>query len=689
MSRGRGVNQPSIKNLCAMAYELDWSIFEGQWLEFHSWLTERHSMDRKRKRYLPHAGGIDKIKSSTQDNLARLVMDHGYDPVPDMKWLGDCAWDIDELKIVFQSFADHMEIKRGNDADYIAKRMRDLKPAIEWAMMQNWYFDVDYQEYWRVPDNEMMQTIEYMDNLCRTLNAEGEKKAKCKRELKKLLVVTISLEEFKARMNTHNMSVMRAVDFELSNAGMLDAACNEGVGELSDETACDLMGLLAMESVAYGGRANDTHRLIWAGDDKEWVREMGNDGVWQENDSLLLRTIGGSPKYTIMTPNAKNHFVLKALHSHTHLIDRVLECFSEIERGSLIFRPDCWGRRVTKVPKGPLQVMHNRFFMTSLRFAEYIKIVSKAAVGTELRPYTIRRMLTTDSARKTTSMQLRESEASMLGTSVRTMHKNYDRRTELEKSSLAVQRVDYQFDLRLDDTKQTSVLPFKVEVPTPSGMIETRIHARPARFVRQQLNGSKVYAVFEQIQAPTGSHPTLEMGSTLYCVGDEVAEALPIADLIPDEVTGRQLWRHANRVAQKAMVTFDDIGWQGEEHGRCPHKGLDEAWVDTAIAACIGLGVPVAGDFVYAFGAASASTFAFGLALVEEVLDNNTMQVAFLEEARDLPKTNMRSFYRFYAQVQGTQIIQMEDAKWPLDLAYNSSEGHFVLRKSMNLVYGV
>ena len=228
-------------------------------------------MNRKRKRYQAGAGGIDKIYSAVQDNLARLVLEHGYHPTPNMMWLGECAigavdasWDFTELEVVFKSFSEHMEVVRGNDADYIAKRMRDLKPAMEWSMMQQWYWDEDYQQLWSVPERDIMKTKEFMDNLCRQLNTEGDLVAKTKREVKKLCPSSLSLEEFKTRLSAHHMRVLEDVDSQLSDGG------DRGISvemSLHDKTAEQLMGLLAMESVAYGGRANDTHRLIWVGDD--------------------------------------------------------------------------------------------------------------------------------------------------------------------------------------------------------------------------------------------------------------------------------------------------------------------------------------------------------------------------------------------------------------------------------------
>ena len=238
--------------------------------------------------------------------------------------------------------------------------------------MQQWYWDEDYKQLWSVPERDIMKTKEFMDNLCRQLNTEGDLVAKTKREVKKLCPSSLSLEEFKTRLSAHHMRVLEDVDSQLSDGG------DRGISvemSLHDKTAEQLMGLLAMESVAYGGRANDTHRLIWVGDDEANVFQLMRDGCIQENDSMLLRTIGASPKYTVMIPQAKGHFEHKKLHAQSRLIDLVLKCYPEITIGDLIFRPDCWGRRGTKVPRGEDHAMRNRFFMTSLRFAEYIRIV--------------------------------------------------------------------------------------------------------------------------------------------------------------------------------------------------------------------------------------------------------------------------------------------------------------------------
>ena len=339
---------PSIRDLHGQ--DLDWSKFDDeQWPELFLWLTSKRQMVRSRKRYRPDAGGVDKVKSAVEDNLTRLAVEHYHLEQPTLVWFGNSAYDHEDLKVVFEGFAEYMQDERNNDDDYIAKRVRDLKPAFEWSMSQSWYWHFDCEEYWRVPDAEANTASAYVNNLCAQLNHEGEKAIKRKKEFRNMSEPELKLKDDQIKLASHHLKVVAAAEAEL------------GDGDVCNETAVEVMELFALEMLAYGGRTFEGHRLMWAGD-AESAKNLLDEGLLLENDALvILMSAVATPKFGIMVIDAKGHFVSKPLHRQCKLIDLVHECF-KMEIGNLYFSPNCHGKRPTKVTDD----VKKQFFLINL-----------------------------------------------------------------------------------------------------------------------------------------------------------------------------------------------------------------------------------------------------------------------------------------------------------------------------------
>lgn len=624
--------------------DLDWSLFDNkQWPKLLHWLTSKRQMVRSRKRYRPDAGGVDKVKSSVEDNLTRLAVDHYHLKEPDLAWFGNSAYDLADLKVVFEGFAEYMQDMRNNEDDYIAKRLRDLKPAFEWSMSQLWYWDREYQEHWRVPEAEASTASSYVNNLCVQLNHEGEKAIKRRKELRSMLEPELKLKAYQIKLASHHLKVVAAAKEELVD------------GDVCNETAVEVLELFVLEMLGYGGRTFEGHRLMWAGD-ADCAMNLLAEGNLTENDALLVRQSEVStPKFAIMVLDAKEHFVCKPLHRQCTLIDLVHECFG-MEIGQFYFSPDCHGKRPTKVK----DVVKKRFFQTNLRFSEYVRIVSKRIIGIHMRPYGIRRMLATDLENSNASLEVRKSTACLMGTSDGTLRTNYEETTFLQRAALGQQRLDYQFDSRFDPKRNTYLMPLMVSMPTSSGGKQTKLHCRPARVVRE-VEGQKLMGLFQSIdEAGTPSKVALELGPVLYLVDSSTDIGKPIQNCLADD-QGTQIWRYAEQHANDALKSFE-------------HLGMTIAWTQTILLDPVkGEIAPMAGDFVFCYAE-------YAVALVKKVKANNKLEIVTLEpHKRDASK----ALYRFHAHgTKDHQEVCIDSVIWPIDLVYDSSLGFFELRKS-------
>ena len=299
------------------------------------------------------------------------------------------------------------------------------------------------------------------------------------------------------------------------------------------------------------------------------------------------------------------------------------------------------------------------YFGCSARFIEYFEIVTKKHAGVELRPKRLRRGNAEQLQEMNATPEVRQSFSALMGTGIKNLEGAYDQRSALAKGFLAAEVQRRQFCPLFNPEQQTVVMP---------ALIGTDVLTALARLIRQDATG-QLFALFQPSEELENG---IELTDMFVHVPAEQAELLIPGRLITHAETSHQIWRskEASIRASEATFALNEIN---------PHEfAVKSRLTDVPELA--------PKDIVYV-----AATCA--IAEVKSInAADGSITLAMATELHDVPSGNRHSMQTYYRFTHNAPVISVSqeaasvELLHPLDLAFAPASGHFILRKSSNLV---
>ena len=597
--------------------DLDWSVYQTQTKEFQEWMTTIFNPDRDGVAHQLEGGNLSKIDFATSSCLIHLAVEHHWKGPLSYEWLLEHEFFDD----IYTTYAQHLHEHRANSFRYIGKQLGDLQHSLAWASKKEW-------EWGMMPPETAGLIMHKLDALKRQYYSEGAKGSQVRKAL--------SPPKKECDLQTYVTKVNQLV------SDCLKRLCNKWSEELTQDEKAEVVECTMLKLAARGGRGVDLHS-VWLALDQEWVLQWLCDHPNSAETKLLIRR----ESTWELVVYSKGHLVHEALTDATPILDLFWRCFPHLVYGDRLFTPTFHGARWSKANV-------QECFETTAKFDEMFEAVCQRRVGVRIRPYALRRYNATHlHAIEGASDEVRRSHCSLMGTGLGNLETTYDTRSDVEKGFLAsiVQR--FQFDPRFDTKVHNRILP---ALGTQGGLVIS-----VARLVRQNQQGSELFAIFQEVDTENGF---LELSDRM--VQTNQAQGFPLAKLVCDPLSSRQRWRARDAAIQAAEDMLNKC--QINRH---------EFAVESMLAGPL---VPQPKDMVYVPAQCT-------IAEVIEVLTNSNEAHWQLEvrTATELEASNsMESTYRFLHNAQ-VQHVRVSQVIFPIDLSFNAKNGNFLLRKSMSM----
>ena len=377
-------------------YGLNWDLCEEETERFTSWLSQQINHERS-SQAVQSAEALRKVQSTVQNALvhaavrAELGTDLTY------------AWFLKHQHFdkIFTAYAKYCSEERGNASTFVAKQLSELKHAVEWASIQQW-------EWGQCKHETSTSILSKLSTLQLQYSAHGTVENKRKREASTFAVAhdigSVTLEEY----STHVDQLESAIHAKFDLYDDPSKIC-----EAPDEDKLLVAECLLLKLVYRGGRGIDLHQVLFLsreqyGTAESWIADVDFKGTF---------LVGGSdwPNYSdeweLFVLSSKGHFIEHPLEGVDRLLDLYMECFPNITYGEdYLFTPSMHGVRST-------QSAEKEFFADSAKFGDYVAIVTTREFGVTLRPYDIRRLVSTNLTRGGATPEVTQSHAALMGTS--------------------------------------------------------------------------------------------------------------------------------------------------------------------------------------------------------------------------------------------------------------------------------
>lgn len=486
-----------------------------------------------------------------------------------------------------------------------------------------WWASKQWWEWGRMEENQAWDLLNKIRTLSRQYKAQGQS-VKRIRELD--AVPPQSMGEYRAQIDSLEAELM--AQLQVLQTEPITAAMRIRVHDA-----------LMLKAGSRGGRTVDLHRIHLAVSHASQVGD-GSAETW-------LQTIKKIPGNAYLARNKHSQWELLVVETKHHMVytsaadlDSLLQlyslCFPFLDYGDFLFTPGVHGARVSKAAV-TLQ------FEDATIFGNYFAAVTKRTLGVALRPYDLRRMHAVTLRENRSSKEVKQSFAALMGTGVDKFEQNYDNGTALSKSKLAAEVQRHQFNPIFKLKLQNRVMP----------IIRAGLEVGLARLIRQEPNGYELFAIFD-------GNDYVELSSRFVYTASAHDFPMGLLSIQPD--TRRQIWRQAETSRASAQRTFEDMG-----------IGV-QFCVESVVNA-----PPLVkkGDMVYVRTQCSLA----------EVLDDESdgnFSVNLAVEVSEMQTTSMEAYFRFEAQTKPI-VVSRTSVSFPIDVSFNSSQGFFCVRKSMNL----
>jgi hypothetical protein len=647
--------------------DLDWRKYDRQTIEFNEHMTRPFNPDREGPPHQDDSGGnLQKINSVTANVLTHLKVHHGWRGPMTYEWLLE-GGHFDEI---FTSYATRSKDDRGNLDSYVAKQLQDLAHPVRWAGHREWAWGV-------MPTRAVDAILGKLSNLRADYAHTSGKQAgsrKRARELQAPAQERCDLQGFRGMVD----------EWE---ATLTESVADKDDADWSDSSKLEVADCLMCKLGCRGGRGVDLHQLYMA-----WTRQTTSEwlesGELEDGACVLVGHRDSEDGWELLV-NTKGHFVDVVLSDASRLLDLYHRCFPWLEEGDIYFSPCMHGTRVTKSRV-------EGYFEDSAKFADYFGIVTKRQLGMALRPYDVRRMNSRNLQAINASSEVKKSHSVLMGTGVPNLEGTYDDRSTTEKGFLASQVQRYQFSPLFTPRYHNRMAPALLSGTEGVSIV-------PARLVRREAHGVDLFALFAttderhwelstrfirtkedlptaSMTVDAGNSPSLLPSPSLPSLSLLPSPSLPSLSLLPSPSlpslslpspslpslsgNGRQLCRSKGAAIDRCHRHFSE-------------QGANE--FEFAVSSMVhGSVEPAPNDIVYLPNECI-------IAEVKAIDEDGKMQLVLATELLDSPhRTSMQTFFRFTHDSRVSEA-GLSDVLFPLDLCFNASDGHFILRKSSQM----
>ena len=377
--------------------DMNWSLYEEQTGRFKAWLSKPFNSERA-SNAVQSTEAIRKVEFAVQNALLHASTRCDWGPKISYEWFLSRSH-FDEI---FTAYAQYAREERGNACTNVAKQLSELKHAVQWASCQKWK--------WGVCNEEVSHDIlKKLSTLQSQYSNAGTVEVNRKREASRL-----------SRSNDDNGITLQAYSEHVNQLeSKLSTKFNElehpcEASEASDEDKLAVADCLLLKLLSRGGRGIDLHQVLLMSRNDYGTLDSRIRDV-NESQTIL---VGGdqwpnfSDPWQLFVLSSKGHFVEHPLDGMDTLFDTFMLCFPDINYGEYLFTPRMHGAR------NSTRSTEKDSFTDSGKFSDYVGIVTAREFGIPLRPYDIRRMVSTHLKRGKATEEVEQSHAVLMGTSV-------------------------------------------------------------------------------------------------------------------------------------------------------------------------------------------------------------------------------------------------------------------------------
>ena len=377
--------------------DLNWSLYEDQTGRFKAWLSKPFNPERS-SNAVQSAEAIRKVEFAVQNALVHASTRCDWGPNLSYEWFLSKPH-FDEI---FTAYGQYAREERGNACTNVAKQLGELKHAVQWASCQKWSWGSCKKKVSHAILNKLSILQSQYTNA-------GTVEVNRKREANRLL---LSNDDNGVTLQAYTEHVDQMESKLFAKFGELEHP--EEASEASDDDKLAVAECLLLKLLSRGGRGIDLHKvLLMSRGDYDtvdsWIRDVN------ESQTIL---VGGDewPNYLwqwqLFVLSSKGHFVEHPLDGMETLLDTFMLCFPDINYGEYLFTPRMHGAR------NSTRSTEKDSFTDSGKFGDYVAIVTAREFGISLRPYDIRRMVSTHLKRGKSTEEVQQSHAVLMGTSV-------------------------------------------------------------------------------------------------------------------------------------------------------------------------------------------------------------------------------------------------------------------------------
>ena len=600
--------------------QLDWdTLYVAEILEFTAFASAPINSNRN-SNCVGSEEGLRKLCSAVDNVLAFAALKLEWGTTLSMEWL-TCP---DDFKELYEGYCTYLIDERMNQPSNVAAQLGSLRHAVEFASKRTW----EWGE-WHLQDQTRLKAL--LENLKAQYADRSDRHNKRKRG-------ACEVHEEDEEADELTLGFLRGKVMALESE--LLEMCAAGTDELHQHHRLAVADCLMLRLECRGGRGVDLQRLYMAytfEKAKEWSKDI-DDG-----DSLL---IGPEPKWQILIPDSKQHFIHQSLDDETPLLDLWLKCFPSLEYGTYIFTPSMHGVRGTKAEISD-------YFDKSSQFAIYFQKVCETRLEIYgLTPKGVRRLNAENLARIDASKEVMVSHSALLGTGTRNLEETYDCRSAREKGYLASQVQRFQFCPLYNPTVHNKILP---------ALINGRgVELTLSRLIRQETDGVELFAAFTSIGSDGHS---VELSADILMRTDRGRD-LTNGRLAIDPVIGTQHWRSREASQEAASDSYGEKG-----------LNIAEFAVDAMVhdKPCLQLK-----DLVYVKKFCTIGE-------VVQPPSGSKIRVRLATERDDIQGcSSKQTFYRFLHNAEMIDL-SLDGVLFPIDLTFIATFGHFILRKSKGM----
>lgn len=413
--------------------DLNWARYDAHNAKFVEWMTSPINADRTCGHYDPDGGGLKKVQFAVSSVLTHLAVRHDWGSTPSFDWLLHPK----EFDTIFTSYAEYLSDERENDGKYIAKQLSELRHAVEWGGTHKWRWGYLYTHF-------KDEIISKLTTLQSQYYQQGSKRKQTHTEVE---AACGSRDQEVVTLETYYKHVATV------EADLLELFANAEASAISDAAKLKIAECLMLKLVRRGGRTVDLHQLRLSASEATAGAWISADEQW--DDKLTFVVGGGDAPWELLLLSSKKHFIASSLDDTAALLELYVKCFPRVQyEESFMFTPTMHGVRHSRSP-------NQHSFPTAAKFADYFEGLTRSEFCIEkgIRPYEMRRLQAKNLQRNNATKEVRDSHASLLGTSVANLEGAYDRRSAHEQSFLATQVQTYQFHPAFSPTEQNKVAP--------------------------------------------------------------------------------------------------------------------------------------------------------------------------------------------------------------------------------------